>query len=260
MRRRLLTLAGLALADLGSAAAGPPIIIAHRGRDASVPENTLAAFRHSIAAGITIMETDVRRTKDGEFVLLHDGTVDRTTNGRAGIGELTLKQAQALDAGAGEHIPTLREALHAVRGTGTSLLLDMKPGTPLESVLALVRTERAERNVYFALRSPQQASQLHRIAPDIRAVALMKSIWDLDAFEAAGVRTIRLWSQWIDPALGGDPKLVQKVKARGDSVWCLVGKRLPETDAEWAAAHSRLIALGVDAIATDRPDLLRPMR
>lgn len=50
------------------------------------------------------------------------------------------------------------------------------------------------------------------------------------------------------------------MKARGDSVWCLVGKRLPETDAEWAAAHSRLIALGVDAIATDRPDLLRPMR
>ena len=257
MRFMLIALAVL-LTPAPSSAAEAPIVIAHRGRDASTPENTLAAFRHSIAQGITILETDVRVTKDGEFVLLHDATVDRTTNGRGPVGGLPLAEVKALDAGTGERVPTLREALRLVRGTGTSLLLDMKPGTPLADVLRLVLTEQAERSVVFGLRSPDQAAGLHRIAPDVRAVALMKRFRDLDAFEQAGIRTMRLWSHWIDPDVGGDPALVGRVKARGHAVWCLVGKRLPKTEVDWSATHARLIALGVDAITTDRPDLVRP--
>jgi len=167
-----------------------------------------------------------------------------------------LAQLQALDAGSGERVPTLREALRLVRGTGTSLLLDMKPGTPLDPVLELVRSEHAEQDVVFGLRSPAQAARLHQLAPDVPAVALMKRFKDLDAFEKAGIRTMRVWSSWIDPAAGGDPKLVDRVKARGHSVWCLVGKRLPQTDSEWEAAHARLLALGIDGLATDRPDLV----
>ena len=253
MRWLLLLLAFLVIA---TPAFAEPIVIAHRGRDATTPENTLAAFRHSIAAGITILETDVRVTKDGEFVLLHDETVDRTTNGRGSIGDLTLAEVQKLDAGSGERIPTLREALRLVRETGTSLLLDMKPGTPVKPVLQLVRSERAEQNVIFGLRSPDEAARLRQLAPRVRAVALMKRFRDLDAFEKAGIRTMRLWSHWIDPAVGGDPALVAQVKARGHAVWCVVGKRLPRADSEWQATHARLIALGVDAITTDRPGLI----
>lgn len=99
MRWLLLALAAVLLPAPGTAAGAAPIVIAHRGRDATTPENTLAAFRHSIALGITILETDVRRTKDGELVLLHDETVDRTTNGHGRIGDLTLAQVQALDTG-----------------------------------------------------------------------------------------------------------------------------------------------------------------
>lgn len=257
MRSILLALA-IVQPSAPSIAPETPIVIAHRGRDATMPENTLAAFRHSIALGITILETDVRVTKDGEFVLLHDSTVDRTTNGHGSIGELTLHQVRALDAGAGKPVPTLREALRLVRGTGTSLLLDLKPGTPLPDVLQNVRSEQAEGSVIFGLRSPEQAHELRSLAPDVRAVALMKRVRDLDAFEKAGIRNMRLWSHWIDPELGGDPALVQRVKARGHTVWCIVGKRLPRSDREWKATHARLVALGVDAIATDRPDLVRP--
>lgn len=244
----------LALLPLSTAAADP-IIIAHRGRDATTPENTLAAFRHSIERGITILETDVRQTKDGELVLLHDATVDRTTHGHGRISDLTLAQAKALDAGSGEHIPALREALRLVRDTPASLLLDMKPGTPLEPVIDLVRAEAGTDHVIFGLRSPAQASELRSRAPKMRMVALMPKLKDLDAFEAAGVRTMRLWSNWIDPQFGGDPILVTKVKARGHAVWCVIGKRLPASDAGWRATHARLSALGVDAITTDRPDL-----
>jgi glycerophosphoryl diester phosphodiesterase len=249
-----LALAGLLLAEPAYA---DPIVIAHRGRDATTHENTLAAFRRSIALGVTILETDVRPTKDGQLVLLHDATVDRTTNGHGWIGDLTLAQVQALDAGSGEHVPTLSEALRLVRGTGIRLMLDMKPGTPVGDVLRLMRADRAERNVIFGLRSPRQALELRRLAPEIPAVALMKRFRDFDAFEKAGVHIIRLWSDWIDPALGGDPKLVGTVKTRGHAAWCIVGKRLPRSDSEWQSAHARLIALGIDAIATDRPDLVR---
>jgi glycerophosphoryl diester phosphodiesterase len=257
MRSILLALAALQPTAV-SAASGAPTVIAHRGRDATTPENTLGGFRHSIAQGITILETDVRVTKDGEFVLLHDATVDRTTNGHGRIGELSLAQVRALDAGAGERVPTLREALRLVGGTGASLLLDMKPGTPLRPVIALARAENAEQNIVFGLRSPRQAEELRNLAPDARAVALMKRFSDLDAFEKAGIRIIRLWSHWIDPTSGGDPALVGKVKARGHAVWCIVGKHLPRSDGEWKATHARLVALGVDALATDRPDLVRP--
>jgi len=255
MRWLLFALVGLLLPEPASAA-GAPLIIAHRGSDATTHENTLAAFRNSIAMGITILETDVRVTKDGEFILLHDETVDRTTNGHGRIGDLTLTQVQTLDAGSGESVPTLRDALRVVRGTGTRLLLDMKPGTPLEPVLQLVWSERAGQNVVFGLRSPVQATRLHQLAPDFRGVALMKTLKDLDAFEKAGIRNMRLWSSWIDPATGGNPRRVAELQARGHSVWCLMGKRLPQSDAEWRAAHARMIALGVDALATDRPDLL----
>lgn len=256
MRWLLLALASLLVPEPASAA-GAPLIIAHRGRDATTHENTLAAFRHSITQGIPILETDVRVTKDGELVLLHDETVDRTTDGRGPVGDLTLAQVQALDAGSGDRVPALRDALRLVRGTGTSLLLDMKPGTPLDPVLALVRSEGAKQNVVFGIRSPAQAAQLHQLAPEFRAVALMKSLKDLDAFERAGVKIMRLWSSWIDPVAGGKPRLVAQLQARGVKVWCLIGKRLPGTDDEWKAAHVRLIALGIDGLATDRPDLVQ---
>jgi len=257
MRWLLIALAGL-LFEAPANAAGVPLIIAHRGRDATTHENTLAAFRHSIAMGIAILETDVRVTKDGELVLLHDETLDRTTNGRGRIGELTLAQVRRLDAGSGESVPTLREALKLVRATGTSLLLDMKPGTPLDPVIALVRSVGAEQEVVFGIRSPEQAAQLHSLAPGISSVALMKSFKDLDAFEKAGVRTMRLWSSWIDPAAGGNPRLVAQLHERGLKVWGLMGKRLPTTDDEWRAGHARMIALGIDALATDRPGLVGP--
>jgi glycerophosphoryl diester phosphodiesterase len=245
----------LAVLFVATPALAEPIIIAHRGQDGSAPENTLAAFRGSIARGITVLEADVRVTRDGELVLIHDATVNRTTNGRGRVASLALADIRKLDAGSGERVPTLREALQLVRGTRTSLLLDMKPGTPLEPLLRLVRSEQAEAHVIFGLRSAGQAQQLRQLAPAIRAVALLRSLDDLDEFENSGLRTMRLWSHWIDPALGGKPRLVGQVRARGHAVWCVVGKRLPRSEEDWRDTHDRLTGLGCEAITTDRPDL-----
>lgn len=93
-------------------------VCAHRGASSTHPENTIAAFRAATALGVERIEFDVRRTRDGGLVIIHDVTVDRTTNGSGAVSDLTLAEVRALDAGshlgeafAGERVPTLAEAL-----------------------------------------------------------------------------------------------------------------------------------------------------
>ena len=74
-------------------------VAAHRGWSKKYPENTLLAFKEAIALGVDQLETDVHMTKDGELVLIHDKTVDRTTNGTGAVKDMTLEQLKALDAG-----------------------------------------------------------------------------------------------------------------------------------------------------------------
>ncbi len=97
-------------------------VAAHRGASETYPENTMAAFRAAMDMGVDQIETDVRVTADGELVLVHDETVDRTTDGTGKVRDFTLEELKKLDAGskkgaifAGEHIPTLRELMELVK-------------------------------------------------------------------------------------------------------------------------------------------------
>ena len=115
------------------------IIIAHRGLDEAFPENSLIAFRAALERGMAI-EIDVRGTFDEELVVMHDDTVDRTTDGSGAVANMTLPELKQLDAGswwgsefAGERIPTLSETLDVVRDYGTvetALILEMKTLDP----------------------------------------------------------------------------------------------------------------------------------
>lgn len=107
-------------------------IVAHRGGCGSRPENTLAAIRHAFESGADHAEVDVQLSADGVAFLMHDETVDRTTDGRGKASELTMAELKRLDAGGrfdpryrGERVPTLAEALKAAAGRGR-LLLDVK--------------------------------------------------------------------------------------------------------------------------------------
>lgn len=115
------------------------IIIAHRGLDETFPENTLIAFRAALERGMAI-EIDVRGTRDEELVVMHDDTVDRTTDGSGAVANMSLAELKRLDAGswwgselAGERVPTLDETLDVVRDHGTAettLILEMKTLDP----------------------------------------------------------------------------------------------------------------------------------
>ena len=100
-------------------------VAAHRGWCGKYPENTMAAFRAALELGVDQIETDVRVTKDGQLVLIHDATLDRTTNGTGKVCDYTLAELKALDAGCGEKIPTLREFMELVKDHPT-LTLDIE--------------------------------------------------------------------------------------------------------------------------------------
>jgi glycerophosphoryl diester phosphodiesterase len=113
-------------------AAGRPLISAHRGFSAKAPENTIAALEAALAAGADVAEVDLRMTRDGHLVLMHDRLVDRTSDGQGPVSELALDEIQRLDAGswfrpefAGTCVPTLEEALRWSAGR-LGFLLELK--------------------------------------------------------------------------------------------------------------------------------------
>ncbi|MEU7902077.1 glycerophosphodiester phosphodiesterase family protein [Actinoplanes sp. NPDC049118] len=119
--------------------------VAHRGYSAVAPENTLPALAAGVQAGATFIEFDVRTTADGVPVVIHDRTVDRTTDGSGKVWELTLDEVSALDAGswfspayAGVRIPRLTQVLDLLRGGRAELLLEIKPPATLEQVKNII--------------------------------------------------------------------------------------------------------------------------
>ena len=101
-------------------------IIGHRGSCGEFPENTLLGIKEAIKNGVDGVEIDVRLTKDNQLVVIHDETVDRTTNGEGKVENLALKEIKELDAGDGEKIPTLQEVMDLIRETGLLLAIEIK--------------------------------------------------------------------------------------------------------------------------------------
>jgi len=164
---------------------------AHRGAAGLAPENTLAAFRMALDLGADGTEMDLQLTRDGVVVVIHDDTVDRTTDGRGRIGDLTLTEIKRLDAGAkfgpafrGERIPTLRELIDLVKTSGKDrfrLNLEIKfaegregqPADLEERVLAdLTETNFLGRVITQSFYHPS-AAKMKRLAPGVPAGLLV---------------------------------------------------------------------------------------
>ncbi|MEQ8857374.1 MAG: glycerophosphodiester phosphodiesterase family protein [Pseudomonadales bacterium] len=238
----LLLAAALVACD-GTAAA--PLIVAHRGgMDSGFPENTLPAFRHAAAAGADLIELDLRTTRDGHLVVLHDPRVDRTTDGRGRVQELDLEALMRLDAGGGTRVPTLLEALQATRDLNVELLFDLKTGAPLNhgDLADAVRRFHDPARVWFGVRTLADRQRLAALLPQARFLGFVPDVDDVDGFLAAGMAAIRLWPAWLT----SDPGLVERIHGTGAQVWVTAGR----ASAERLAA---LVELGVDAVLTDHP-------
>ena len=148
-------------------------ICAHRGAMDTHPENTLAAFREAVRLGAHMIEFDVRMTKDGHLVILHDETVDRTTNGKGKISELTIDEVKHLDAGswkseefADERIPSLKETL-AVMPENIWLNVHIKGGKKLGEKVARVIVDENRVHQAFLACGSDAANGAKEISQDI---------------------------------------------------------------------------------------------
>lgn len=116
------------------------LVIGHRGAAGLEPENTLRSYRKALEIGVDYVETDVYLTKDKRLIVMHDGTVDRTTNGHGPVEAMTFEEVRKLDAGKGEKVPTLEEVLTLIKGKA-KIHIEMKgDGTPrpvVETVQAM---------------------------------------------------------------------------------------------------------------------------
>jgi glycerophosphoryl diester phosphodiesterase len=153
-RKVIWTFSFLVLFGTAAWAGSKPGIIAHRGVTLEAPENTIPAIERAIALGAALVEVDPRYTKDGQIVLMHDETLNRTTNGSGRVSEKNLAEIRQLDAGShydkkysGTRVPTLQEVLALARGK-IEVYLDLKELDPTPLV-NLVREMDAKSYVYF---------------------------------------------------------------------------------------------------------------
>ncbi|MBC7601137.1 MAG: glycerophosphodiester phosphodiesterase [Ramlibacter sp.] len=237
-----------------------PRWIAHRGAGKLAPENTLAAFRLGASYGYRMFECDAKLSSDGVPFLMHDSTLERTTNGRGTGGDHPWSELSQLDAGswhsrsyAGEPLPTLEALARYCIRNGLMLNIEIKPTPGIEErtgevVAALAQRLWAGETVQPFLTSfqPQALEGAQKSAPSLPRGLLLDTLWKgwletaltLDC--AAVVCNQNLW----------DVSSVTQAKSAGFR--CLSYT----VNDEWAA--ERLVALGTDGIITDRVDLFHP--
>lgn len=149
--------------------------IGHRGAAGHAPENTVAAIRKGIELAADLVEVDVRRTRDGELVVMHDKRVDRTTNGTGDVARMTLPELRRLDAGGGERIPTVAEVLEAADGR-TGLMLEMKSQDIANQLYALVRETRFRGPVLYASFLHAELLSIRRADGEAQTLALLEAV------------------------------------------------------------------------------------
>jgi glycerophosphoryl diester phosphodiesterase len=232
------------------------LAIAHRGASAYEPENTLRAFRRAIELGADMSELDVHLSKDGHVVVIHNATVDATTNGHGAIKELTLSELKCLDAGKGEEIPTLQQVIDLVRGK-QGLYIELKgEGTP-PAVVELLRANNFtdRRQVIVGSFLAPLVQKIKEIAPEIATSLMIGPVYGADELIAM-TRAVR--ADYINLCWEGrhpqphtllTPDLLNALRAANLGILLWHEERPTELDV--------LRTLDVDAICSNTPDQLR---
>jgi glycerophosphoryl diester phosphodiesterase len=228
-----------------------PLIISHAACAGHAPENTLAGLRLALHMGVDGIEVDVRASADGVPVLMHDATVDRTTDGQGEVSALTLAELRDLDAGAkapdavfrGERVPTLAEVLEAIAGRAL-LVAEIKQGGVEGAVLEAVRQADALAWAMTWSFDWGAVAQVRQLEPRLPCCLLVPQAANL---QPAVNHALTLGAQGLAvefPALGADS--VRKAHLRGLSVYAWTADRAPDVRG--------LIEAGVDGIVTNLPN------
>ena len=221
-----------------------PLVISHGACAGHAPENTLAGIRAALQIGADAVEIDVQASADGVPVLMHDLTLDRTTNGSGDLASLTLEQLQALDAG-GEPVPTFAQALEMTRGRALLVAEIKRPGC--ERALAdVIRAAEALADVMVWSFLPPALEAMRQAEPRVPS-ALLIAPQSMVNWPSMQDRALRLDLQAVSVFhLNLDAGIIAQARRRGLAVYAWTADT--ERDIQ------RLLDLGVDGIVTNYPE------
>jgi glycerophosphoryl diester phosphodiesterase len=232
------------------------LIAGHRGDRSAAPENTLPALQSALDGSMVYVETDIRLTADGIPVLIHDASVDRTTNGSGRVSDMTLAELQQLDAGswfakayAGLRIPTLESFLVLLAESNKKAMLELKGEWDDEALVAvdsLITGYGLSHRVVLASFNVDTLAALHATLPDLPRMVIIRDLPRdptalIRGFGAIGVVT-------SPPSVEDDPTVVDRIHKAGFGILLYTLNKKQS----WQSA----LALGVDGIITDKPSAL----
>ena len=221
-------------------------IIGHRGARGLEPENTMRSFRKALELGVDYIECDVHMTKDGHIVLMHDHTVDRTTNASGPVNSFTFDEIRKLDAGEGEIIPTLQQLLDLARGKA-ELHIELKDETATEPTVRLVEKNGMEAEVFLTSGNTGTLKRVRELNASIATEHIFGEPPDdaIDRALSVGAKRVSCHISHLTS------QFVRKAHENGLQViaW-------PPNTVEEAR---KAIECGVDLICTDRPDIVTAM-
>lgn len=260
------------LRELFKPSADPfPLLSAHRGgAGPGFPENCLATFEATLRHGWSMLEIDLRTTKDGVIVLMHDPTLDRTTNGKGLVKDRTFAELRDLrlkdrQGNLTEHrIPTLDAAMTWARGK-TILALDKKE-VPVAEVVRVIKQHRAESYAMVMAYNIKEITECYGLSRDIMMEVMMGTRERFDEFDRSGVA----WGNviaFVGHTQTPDADLCRRIHEKGGSTMAGTSRNLDRqlltgrvTSMEPLRAEYRaVLERGVDVIETDIPRDLAPM-
>ena len=244
--------------------AGRPAIAAHRGGASLWPENSLTAFRGALGLGVDLVELDVHQTRDGEVVVLHDPTLDRTTTGRGAVRDLAWAELRTVTLrGTGdERLPRLAEVLALIRPASVGLLLEIKTGPGgdrypgiEERVLALVQAAGLTDRTTVMAFDWAILERLRALSAPFRLTGLL-SHREAERLGGVGPAVVRV------RALGADDLGIERTLLTPEAVRAARGAGL--SIGVWTVNEPeeirRALDAGVDYVTTDQPDLALRLR
>jgi glycerophosphoryl diester phosphodiesterase len=231
------------------------IRVAHRGASAQYPENTLLALRQAIQQGVDALEVDIHRTADDELVVIHDSTLERTTNGHGNVCDHRLQEIRQLDAGQGEKIPLFMEAIQLAREAQVRLYVEVKGGTETEELAITEGVIRTLEEIdflnqtivtSFSAKALLRAKALHpevatMLDPSPQDGSLTPSQICAQVLRA-GANCLSYDFRFLTPAI------VRECQLMGLTVWAWPPDEPQDIE--------RTVRLNVQGIVTDRPDTL----
>jgi len=223
------------------------LVIAHRGASGYEPENTLRSVEKALELGADMVEVDVHVSRDGYIVVIHDARLERTTNGKGYVKDLTLEELKKLDAGLGEQIPTLEEVIQLVKGKARLVVEIKVPGTE-KRVLQEIKENLLEDEALITSFYHPVIRWVKELNPNVQAGVIIASRPVKPAQLAIDAKANALFPKYTFV----DQQMVLVAHKNNLVVYPWTVDTLSEINP--------LIKMGVDGIVTNKPGILKSPR